>query len=513
MNTGFKGQRTEDDIPGIIMDAGKRNPFIVPEGYFEELPDRILARIEHETVQPQRGRLMHIASRQWRAVAASAAVLLLAGFTYALVSEVIIPAIQKVRTPDQDKVSPIKTTIPEGSVAAETPEPGLTDVPESHANPEGSASPGNTTSVHLKASAGSVKNQVVQSQATVENRFNQTSAMQGSRVNTTGSASKSAASPSSPFAGRIADTIVCKGAFLVFQSGYHPALADIQWSFNGKALASGNTSAASVNTSALNTGTHQLSLVVSEKEGRNILRVANASITIVDPPNSRGTTKICSYDKAILKTGPSNPYWNYQWSNGASTPEITVAQSGIFWVTIRVPGTWCSITDTFEVKVMPKPSLNLGADKTICIGDKINLSVKNPADQFNVVWTPGNSQKNEYLFEGKQPGTYRIKAEMTGCTTVSDEIVIRVTDCRLSIPNVFTPNGDGINDILVIKGLEQYTGSRLIITDRNGKVVYENNDYHNDWDGGNQPNGTYFYLLLPGGSDSLSRQGSIMILR
>jgi gliding motility-associated-like protein len=508
MNSAYKGQRTEDEIPGIIREAGNRNPFVVPDGYFEEFPERILSKVDALESTAGRGRLIHIASRRWRAVAASAAVILFAGFTYALVSEVIIPAIRQDNTPAQDTVAitperqetekvqqdPISDNATEAqnaaidkafnptqdrSLASQTPKAG------------GALSPGGTRS---------------------DGQFRQTGAMLPGGQTPATSSGRATSIPS-PFAGRIADTTVCRGAFLVFQSGFHPALAEIQWTLNGKVLPAGNASAASINTANLNSGNHQLSMVVSEKDSRNVLKVANATITVVDPPMSRGTTRMCSYDKALLKTGPQNPYWVYLWSNGAKTPEITVAQSGRYWVTISVNGTLCSITDTFDVRVMPRPSLNLGSDKTICAGDKINLSVKNPADQYTVTWTPGNIMKNDYIFEGKQPGTYRIKVEVTGCTAQSDEIVIRVTDCKLSIPNVFTPNGDGINDLLVIKGLEQYTGSRLVITDRNGRTVFESNDYHNDWDGSNQPNGTYFYILLPGGAEDLTRQGSIMILR
>ena len=72
----------------------------------------------------------------------------------------------------------------------------------------------------------------------------------------------------------------------------------------------------------------------------------------------------------------------------------------------------------------------------------------------------------------------------------------------LFIPNVFTPNNDGINDIFVIVGLKPY--SALIVFDSSGKTVYKNENYENNWDGrdmqGNLlPEGTYWYVLqMPG---------------
>ena len=64
---------------------------------------------------------------------------------------------------------------------------------------------------------------------------------------------------------------------------------------------------------------------------------------------------------------------------------------------------------------------------------------------------------------------------------------------HLSIPNLFTPNGDGVNDLFVIEGLDQYTDPNLVIRDKNGRVVYQSSRYQNTWDGGSCPEGTYNY--------------------
>ncbi|MBP5495714.1 MAG: gliding motility-associated C-terminal domain-containing protein [Bacteroidales bacterium] len=64
---------------------------------------------------------------------------------------------------------------------------------------------------------------------------------------------------------------------------------------------------------------------------------------------------------------------------------------------------------------------------------------------------------------------------------------------HLSIPNLFTPNGDGVNDYFVIEGLEQYTDPNLVIRDKSGRIVYQSNHYRNSWDGGNCPDGVYSY--------------------
>lgn len=65
----------------------------------------------------------------------------------------------------------------------------------------------------------------------------------------------------------------------------------------------------------------------------------------------------------------------------------------------------------------------------------------------------------------------------------------------LVITNVFTPNGDGVNDTFVIPGLETYSDNELTIINRWGNVVYQKTNYKNDWDGSGLVEGTYFYVL------------------
>ncbi|WP_394747289.1 Ig-like domain-containing protein [Spongiimicrobium salis] len=82
--------------------------------------------------------------------------------------------------------------------------------------------------------------------------------------------------------------------------------------------------------------------------------------------------------------------------------------------------------------------------------------------------------------------------------------------------NIFSPNGDGFNDFLVISGIETFPGNSLQIFDRYGNEVFSATNYDNTWDGtgrnGNVPKGTYFYLLnLANGTEV--QKGYIQILR
>jgi gliding motility-associated-like protein/uncharacterized repeat protein (TIGR01451 family) len=65
----------------------------------------------------------------------------------------------------------------------------------------------------------------------------------------------------------------------------------------------------------------------------------------------------------------------------------------------------------------------------------------------------------------------------------------------LDIPNVFTPNGDGLNDTFTIKDLPKYPENELLVFNRWGNSVFQEKNYHNEWTAQNLSEGTYFYIL------------------
>ena len=109
-------------------------------------------------------------------------------------------------------------------------------------------------------------------------------------------------------------------------------------------------------------------------------------------------------------------------------------------------------------------------------------------------------------FEGLYPGVYSIEYyDSFGCGEQGSRLIagndgtFEITvdfDRAPFIPNVFTPDGDGINDQFEILNLSD-AGNEMIITNRTGTVVYRNLNYRpaDLWDGGDQPSGVYFYQL------------------
>ena len=85
----------------------------------------------------------------------------------------------------------------------------------------------------------------------------------------------------------------------------------------------------------------------------------------------------------------------------------------------------------------------------------------------------------------------------------------------ITIPNVFTPNGDGKNDTFAIPDLSQYKENELIIVNRWGGEVYQSKNYKNNWTGDNLEEGTYFYSLKVTNSNGVQEEykGYVTLLR
>ena len=132
-----------------------------------------------------------------------------------------------------------------------------------------------------------------------------------------------------------------------------------------------------------------------------------------------------------------------------------------------------------------------------------------PSQAFVMDWTPApsNPQKIEYSVKRLFAGDYELKIrDALGCVKTYP-VTIKV-DTNVFVPNIFTPNGDGVNETFYIRNLP--TGSKLVVANRWGKEVFSSSDYQNDWTAGDTSDGIYYYRLLV---DGQARTGWVEILR
>ena len=145
---------------------------------------------------------------------------------------------------------------------------------------------------------------------------------------------------------------------------------------------------------------------------------------------------------------------------------------------------------------------------SITVSDSINIC--SDAGESGQIWAnvtdglpPYSYQWNDGSFGDtlmvSPPNTFEYIATVyDACgNSIEGEIIPVWVQCEVKPINVFTPNGDGMNDYFTLFNLDDYPSAAVKIFNRWGKVVYENENYQNDWDGGDLNAGTYYYIVTP----------------
>ncbi len=142
-------------------------------------------------------------------------------------------------------------------------------------------------------------------------------------------------------------------------------------------------------------------------------------------------------------------------------------------------------TDTgyILVQVYPIPTIDAGPDKTINTGQSITLTPVVSADVTKVTWLPLQSivstNGNNIIVRPRETTTYTAEAVNAGGCKTKDNVTVYVV-CNggnIFIPNTFTPNGDGVNDIFYPRGTGIFGIKTLRIFSRWGEVMYEKNNF------------------------------------
>ena len=151
-------------------------------------------------------------------------------------------------------------------------------------------------------------------------------------------------------------------------------------------------------------------------------------------------------------------------------------------------------TGYVPIKVYPIPTVNAGSDKTINVGQTTDLDPAISPDVTNVIWTPTTG-----IFRNIYPGVtvkppqtteYSVEVTNAGGCKARDKVTVYVlcNNANVFIPNTFSPNGDGANDIFYPRGTGLFSIKNLRIFNRWGEVVFEKanfqaNDASSGWDG------------------------------
>ena len=165
----------------------------------------------------------------------------------------------------------------------------------------------------------------------------------------------------------------------------------------------------------------------------------------------------------------------------------------------------CSNYKDQTLEVFPVPNANAGPDKFMITGGQVILTpALNAGFPVTYLWTPPSYLDNPNSPTPKATPpvdiTYTLKVTSDkGCSS-SDDVFVKVLKAPL-VPNIFSPNGDGVHDTWVIPYLSSYPGCTVDIYNRYGQLIYHSVGYDTPWDGtinGKQaPVGTYYYIIDP----------------
>ncbi len=319
--------------------------------------------------------------------------------------------------------------------------------------------------------------------------------------------------------GSLNDTVICPNtAFtqIASVSNGEPPFS-YQWSMGGNVFSTSQTGS----TIPANAG--QVKLVVADGCGfKDSVTFMVSFYTPVQINMPMSQYRICEGNPITINTVTASggkPNYQFDWYHGG----VPVGSGNPITYVPSAPGTGmvivtddCGSKDTayYTVSFYGPMSVSDVPDVEICRGKELSLEVtaSGSTGSYSYSWELNNNQVgtgNPYMFKPSESGLYKVVVS-DECSTKTAEFNIKVLECEITIPNIITPNGDGNNDVFVIKNIEYYDNT-LMIFNRWGKKVLEASNYANDWDAKGLSDGTYFYTLkLDDGSE---HTGHITVLR
>ncbi len=279
--------------------------------------------------------------------------------------------------------------------------------------------------------------------------------------------------------------------------------------------------------------------------------------TIISNPNPVEKTfsgnQICEGEEAKILLETSEPGISYNFSiednsinettgDGSdveiivSVDELSIGEN-IISILAENKTTGCNTnftqTGVITVTAYPDIDMEVEGDADVCTGDDIAIIVNFTQEAVNYILYKNDIATQdsltgmtsiEFPLESLKAGydIYKVYAKnLDGCNKMLlDSAVINISVCEMIIPEAFSPNGDGKNDVFFIEGLSKYPNTSLMIMNRWGVKVFDADIYKNDWDGSantgivigdkNLPVGIYYYILNKNdGSDII--KGSIYL--
>ncbi len=298
-----------------------------------------------------------------------------------------------------------------------------------------------------------------------------------------------------------ANQIVCEGNQLVLNA---TGGATYTWYGPGLSPTSQNPLVIN-NVTPANAGTYT---VVAVSDSGCTAAPVQAKVTVVPKvvPGVSANVAVCAGESTQL-TATGGIYYRWTPSTGLdndtiANPMATPLQTTTY--TAHIGNGGCADSSkTVTVTVNQNPVASAGSEIKMFEGQSAKLNGSLKGDNItSFFWTPATFLSDPAsltpIATPTDDITYTLNVVSQTCGSASSSVFVRVYK-KITIPNTFSPNGDGINDYWNIEALFTYPESITQVFDRYGKRVFQTAGYSQPWDGTYNgkplPAGTYYYII------------------
>ena len=254
------------------------------------------------------------------------------------------------------------------------------------------------------------------------------------------------------------------------------------------------------------TGTYSLTITANGCTSSSSANIALKEIPIIQFP---ALNNVCADVQPfqIVATETSGIIGTEVWNidGTIATATFNAASAGVGLHTIRYTfnaANGCSSFEEQQIKVYPIPIVKVDSIKTIVQNASIVLNAVVVGQVANLLWTPALGLDNDTILNPLanpiKTTTYTLEVTTVDGCYATDSVRVKVLPA-ITIPNAFSPNGDGFNDTWLIDALVAFPLCEIEVFDRNGHTVFKNKSYTKFWDGiyhGKPlPVGTYYYII------------------
>jgi gliding motility-associated-like protein len=262
----------------------------------------------------------------------------------------------------------------------------------------------------------------------------------------------------------VSDTAFCAGEQANLDAGFPGFQHDWSTGATGQVLG--------VDSSGIYTAT------ITDPQG--CVRTRSFTVTINPQPFVDLGADTTQCEGQLLTLDAGDPSAVHQWSTGAIGQRIEVSTTGIYQVE-AINALGCSTVDSIAVVFHPLPPPQLLPTYEACLDllpDHVLLNVGSPGCTYR--WNTGDTTGT---IRATQYQTYTVVITTSeGCSVDEHTVVVEYCPSAIHIPNGFTPNGDGVNDVFMPMGTNIAT-MELSIFDRWGRTVHSGRDADAFWDG------------------------------